>query len=502
MQSIRAGIAAFRESYVSPGDTADIDFNSYQGRRLRYSLYRALYDNSVYRSNVHRWSASMRQQFALYKYIRAIEAPTAQLVTFWQTHLFGGVLDPEAGTVGAIPILTDNESIRPALALLWQWSNWATKKDTFALLGARDGDVALRVVDDVRRRKVYLKTCDPMNLVSITFDPFGNIAGYTYAEMREHPKTGKPCEYQEVVTKDGEIVIYQTRVDDQVFAWPGNEDASGKPRSEWSEPYGFVPMVFVNHIDTDSDFGLSELHAGLSLFRELDDTGSALDDQIRKSVAAPWLFAGVDDPKLRRSTDPRIAGASPSATTTEPGRQEVPILYGPMGATATPLVAPLDVAGVNARIEAMHRTLHERYPELDADVATAAGDASGRALKVARQTAETKVQLRRSGYDDALVRAQQMALTIGGMRRLDGFTAFNLDSYAAGKLDHRIGARPVFATSTMDMIEEDTAFWVAAKAAKDAGADLRGYLRDKGWDDARIDMVAPQIGGADAAQMG
>lgn len=495
--SILAAISTFKETYVSPGDdsSAQIDFHSYQGRRLRYSLYRALYDNSVYRARPHVWSAQFRQTYGLYKYIRNIEAPTSELVTFWQTHLYGGALDMDAGdgtgTPSAIPILTDQQSLRPAIAQIWQWSNWATKKDTLALLGARDGDVGIRIIDDVRRKKVYLKLLDPMNVTSIELDPFGNVQGYTFEELRAHPTTGKSCVYKEVVTRDGDNVLYQTQLDDMVFAWPGNEDAAGHPRAAWSEPYGFVPLVWLNHIDTETEFGLSELHAGLPIFRELDDIGSALDDQIRKAVNSPWLLAGVTDPKIAKKADPSIPSATPTATNPEPGRQEQPLLYGPAGATATPLVFPLDIAGVNARVESLHGRLRSRYPELDEDAATSSGDASGRALRVMRQKAEVKVNLRRAVYDDATVRAQQMAVAIAGMRRLKGFTGFTLDSYSSGALDHRIGARPVFAVSTLDEIEEDTAFWGAASQAVGAGADLAGYLKDKGWDTKRITVVVP-----------
>lgn len=496
MSAFNTGLSAFRETYVSNGDTSttELDFTSYGARRLRYSLYRSLYDASVYRSAIHGWSRTYRQTYALYKYIRAIEAPTSELVTFWQTHLYGGSLDPDAGDgsaqASAIPILTDTEALRPALAQIWRWSNWGTKKDTLALMGARDGDVGIRIIDDVRRGRTYLKLLDPARISAIDLDPLGNVRGYTYEEPRAHPISGKAVTYSEVVTRDGENVLYQTRLDDQVFAWPGNEDAKGNPRANWSEAYGFVPMVWINHIDTDTEFGLSEMHAGLALFRELDDTGSALDDQIRKLVAAPWLMAGVSDPKLGGGSDPRVANTTPTVTNSEPDRQQIPMFYGPVGATATPLVAPLDIAGVNERVRDLHSSLRSRYPELDSDVATAAGDASGRALRVARQKAESKVNLRRATYDDALVRAQMMAVAIAGMRGwVDGF---GLDSYDKGTLDHRIGARPVFAVSTADELEEEAAFWAVAQQAVKSGADLAGYLADKGWSAERIALVAPK----------
>lgn len=501
MQAFSAGISAFREAYVSAGDDplTDFDFASYEGRRLRYALYAALYDNSVYRGAVHKWSASFRQQMGLYRYIRSIESPAATIVTFWQTHLYGGALDREAGdgqaAPSAIPIQTDTASLRPALAQLWQWSNWATKKDTYGMTGTLLGDVALRVVDDVRRAKVYLQIVHPTHICDLTFDPFGNVKAYTFQEMRAHPQSGKSVRYQEKVARAGVNVVYTTYLDETPYAWPGNEDASGKPRAQWQEPYGFIPLVWVNNIDTNTDFGLSELHQGLTVFRELDDIASALDDQIRKVVNAPWLFAGVDDPKTAGRADPTVPGATPSATRPEPGRQEMPILYGPLGATATPLVMPLDIAGTNARIESLQAKLRRDYPELDADLATDAGDASGRALRVKRQRAEVKVNLRRATYDDALVRAQQMGIAIAGFRHLPGFQGFSLDSFAAGQLDHQIAGRPVFAISTADEIEESQAFWTAAAQAKTAGYPLELYLRDAGWSEERI--AAYQQGAAE-----
>ena len=493
LNSIAIGVSSFREAYVSTGEDIGtlFDFTHYQGRRLRYALYQSLYDNSVYRGSIHRWSSSFRQTYGLYKYIRQIEAPSSTIITFWQTHLFGGALDPEAGdgmsNPSAIPIITDNDALRPAIARVWAWSNWATKKDTFAMEGAKLGDVGLRVIDDRARAKVYLQIVHPASLVDLTLDPFGNVKAYCYEEQRAHPQTGKTVIYREEVGRDGEFVTYQTFLDKAPYAWPGNEDVNGNPRAEWREPYGFVPFIWLNHIDTGTEFGLSEQHQGLAVFRELDDIASALDDQVRKAVNAPWLLAGVQDPKLARRTDPTISGATPTATNPEPGRTEMPLLYGPVGAQATPLVFPLDLAGVNTRIEALHAKLRRDYPELDADIATDSGDASGRALRVKRQRAEVKVNLRRAVYDDALMRAHKMAVAIGGMRGLEGFGGFGLDSDARGDLDHHIGSRPVFAVSTADQLEEELLFWQVAKQADDAGYPLELYLADQGWEQTRID---------------
>ena len=142
-----------------------------------------------------------------------------------------------------------------------------------------------------------------------------------------------------------------------------------------------------------------------------------------------WLFSGMKAPK----TAPSMTGATPTADNPEPGRQEMKAIYGPAGATAQALVAPLDLVGTMGHIQSILSELERDYPELRADVATASGDACGRALRVARQRAEAKVMQRRTNYDDALVRAQQMAMAIGGMRNYEAFAGFGLESYGQGR---------------------------------------------------------------------
>ena len=66
---------------------------------------------------------------------------------------------------------------------------------------------------------------------------------------------------------------------------------------------------------------------------------------------------------------------------------------------------------------------------------------SGKALTIVYQDVIDKVMEARGNYDAALVRAQQMALSIGGLRGY--FEGFRLESYEAGDEEHRIGDRPV-----------------------------------------------------------
>jgi hypothetical protein len=475
-----AAYKAFREPGLLSDPLVETDFSDFEQRKLRYAVYWAFYQNTLYR-DINSWSKAYKTNYALYRYIRGVYNPAHRLGEFWKSHLMGGSLDTKdskAGKGGALPIETQNDTLRPALAELWKWSNWTINKDIFTLHGAIFGDVALQVVDDAERGKVYLQVVHPGLIKEIEKDPFGNIKAYTFSERR---KSGKNIvEYVETAERDGDDVIYKTYKNGKLHAWDGD-------LSQWREPYGFIPLVMVQHNNVGLDWGWSEFHPDREKIHEADDLASKLHDQVRKIVDAPMLMSGVSKGAATPTTTrTQPATAQQQADNPQPGREEMNILYGPVGSTATPLVAPLDIAATSAEIKEMISEIERDYPELKVDILRASGDVSGRALRIAQQPAEDKVRQRRANYDDALVRAQQMALAIGGFREYDGFKGFGLDSYADGALDHSIGPRPVFAEDPMDKTEIDKAFWEAANGAIKAGVPLLVYLKRNGWDVSEI----------------
>jgi len=269
-------------------------------------------------------------------------------------------------------------------------------------------------------------------------------------------------------------------MNDNLYAWNGEAN-------EWAEPYGFVPLVAIQHNDVGLPWGWSEYHSAHPKFREVDDVASKLSDQIRKMVDAGWLMSGVSNPKKEKA---RAELAEPTTTNPEGGREEIPIFYAPMGATATPLVAPLDIGASSNHIKDLLKNLEQDYPELALDIHNIQGDISGRALRINQQPVENKVNERRTNYDDALVHAQQMAIAIGGFRNYPGYDGFNLESYGAGELDHQIGERPVFAKDPLDDLETEKEFWETAKVAKDTGIPIIVFLEEHGWTDEQIAKVS------------
>lgn len=485
-----AAITAFREKYfdASPLDVAETgDWSDWGARRLRYDVLWAYFQGNAYRT-IHTWARKLKADYGLYKYVRDLYNPAYELSAFYRTYVWGGPLDTLAGdgreTPSALPIVTANEALRPAIARVWQWSNWKTKRKLVPLFGSSLGDVFIQVVDDVHREKVYLKVVHPGIVKDVRMDPFGNVKAYTI-EYDRPDENGRSATYTETATREGENVIFSQYKSGKLFDWEYDGGEEG-PEPERVIPYGFVPMVFIPHNDVGLTWGMAEAQPKLGLFREVDDQVSKLADQIRKLVDSPWFFAGLKRP----TSTPTLTGAEASTTTPEPGREEIPALYATdPNAKATPLVAPMPISEVAGHIKDMLGQLEKVYPELALYRVREGTAASGRAVRLIQRDAEGKVLDYRDVYDGALVRAQQMAVAMGGYRQYDGFQGFGLESYASGALDHQIGARPVFSRDPLDDEEEEGVELENQKKAVAAGWSLPVYLKYRNYDEATIQEI-------------
>ena len=480
----------FRQEMLTSSDETDSLFSSWEGRKLRYALLWAFYENNAY-DKVHRWSKTLKASYALYRYTRHIYNPAYRLGNFWSVHLMGGHLDPSAGdgsmSPSAIPIIVPPENnqearLREALAQLWEWSNWGEKKDLWTLQGAVLGDSFIQVTDDVERERVYLEVVHPSLISEMTKDAFGNVKSYEIAYSIENPEIeGREAEYKEKCFRGaGEEVIFQTFLDDSPYDYDGKGE-------EWTEEYGFIPLVFIPHIDTGGKWGWAEVHANMSRIRECDDLASKLSDHIRKSVDPPWLF---NFPKPKRTSKQQFDPPEESTTRPQAGREEAPVIYSSTeSAKGQALIQDLNYSGVMQHLSGIVGELEREYPELRYDNIRLEGAVSGQTLRIARQPAETKVLQKRNVYDAALVRAQNMALAIGGFRNYSNFEGFNLESYDRGDLKHHIGQRAVFTLNEVDELEGEQVFWETAQMAGEAGISLPSFLRMHGWTEKRIQLA-------------
>ncbi len=497
MTRLRAASLAFREPSIVTNILQSDNFSDVDARRMRYALYWAYYENTAYR-DIHAWAVNYKVQHGLYRYIRSIRNPAKRLGDFWQTHLWGGLLDPEAGdgmpTPSALPIIIPddgNELLRPAIAKLWEWSNWQQKKDIETLYGSTMGDAGIRVVDNFAKEKVMLEVVHPAQIRELIKDDFGFVKAYLLEEERPDPRNPNavPVTYSEKVFRepDSDDVIFQTFLDGSLYPWA--TDAQGNPIAEWVEPYGFIPFVHIPNIDvgdiTDG-WGLAEMHSSRVKFNEIDDLASKTDDQIRKLVAGAWFLAGST------TSDKLISGKASSTDKPQPGREELPIFASPNeNAKITSMIHDLDLQGVNETIRDLDKAIERELPELQLDSEMGA-NLSGEALRRLEQKVTSKVIMRRPAYDRGLVHAQAMAITIAGFRGYgvnegNPFAGLGLESFERGDLQHSIGTRPVFAQDELARLEESRVLWETAKlAVEGTGVSIEAFMEFSGVSDEKI----------------
>jgi hypothetical protein len=506
-------VAAYAKNLFFPqtepaSPTAERDeWGRWEVRRLRYGFYWAFWNQSVY-DNERLWSGALKQLHGLYWATRCNYSPMYRLGEFWATTVWGGKLSTQkwGGRIvqSAIPIDTDNDAVRDAIGLLWVDSRWQQEKTIACRYGAVKGDIGLRIYDDLDKGKVRICPVNPDTVKWVRQDRDGEVTAYEIVEPRWDPefdpRTARPTDaidggprmvlYRERCWVEDGRTHFQTFRGDDPYPWNG-------VASSWTVDYGFCPLEWGPHIQMHPGyfFGASELQNGIYKAMELDDVSSKQHDHIRVASHPKWVITGASDPR-KKLTAP---DTEPTRDNPRPGSQESPTIWIPtVGATLNPMVFNVDNQFVSIEIQNQLASFEKDYPELRYDSARASGDASAKALREVRKSAEAKVHDRRTNYDALLERAQAKALAIGGKRKYEGYP-FSLEQYRDGGLRHVIGERSVFLMDPLDRTEEEQALATAWQTFKLAGwpdkqiIDRLGDFSDQdkaGWLQDKLDETA------------
>jgi hypothetical protein len=100
-------------------------------------------------------------------------------------------------------------------------------------------------------------------------------------------------------------------------------------------------------------------------------------------------------------------------------------------------------------------------------------DLTGRAIRLLMAPAATRVEEARGNAETALVRANEMALTMGAALGL-----WNVGAYEAGDFEHSFEPRDVFPLSDADQADTRRSLGQAAQAFQSAGLPLSFILTD------------------------
>lgn len=443
----RAFVTTFRETNLVAGIGSNWD--STGARQARYATAEGHYTSTIY-LGAQRYASKLKEDYGLYKHIRSIYNPVHTLVEFYVAAVYGGNLDFQTLEKGAVPIMMASDQLKEAIRATWLASNWRSRKNLYARTGAKKGDVFLWVADDMQRGKVVMEVLEPEKVTDFTPDSVGNA---------------KACvlEYQRT-DDDGKDYQYKLEVDKEWFA----EYRENKLVADWRNPYGFVPLVHTKHIDVGMLYGAYCFHGAESLIDEMDDAASVLNDAVRKSVNIVYYGAGVT------STAELDASAD--------NRDEIPIIFGPKESSLQPLTPQLNIADAGANLDRLRLGLEHKLPELGFNRMKELANPTAPGVRAAAKDVLDRAAEAQGNYDDGYIRAQKMAVSIGGYRGYDGYRGFNLDSYAAGKLEFYVKER--------DLIDDSLSKSERMQALRD-GANLQGKYLEAYLNELEVD--APRI---------
>lgn len=451
-----------------------------------YAMLRAYYANNGLYDLLQR---SMYESGITHSALRGLRNPAFRVCEFYVASLWPGPLER------ALPIVVDddaNEAIVEPIQQVWAWSNWGAKKQVFSRTVPMLGDGFIKVVPDVGRGRVYFQLVDPEHVTEIDTDERGYL---TYARI-DVPIRVRAVDtpvariHTEVWSKElGTFRRWVHAQPDRPIEELG-APVEETPLAAWG--IDFVPIVHAKFRDVGEQRGVGAFTLSLDKIDEINRMATRLGQQLYRHVDATWAVTstvidreGRPLPALRPGPDGTVTGA----TTIRVG--EGSFLSLPGGYDLKSLVPELDYAAMLNAIAQAVGDLGEDLPEMAYwRIPEVQGDASGRALRVKLLPAMARAEEARSNLEDALVRANQMALTIGQAAGLEVFRG--IGSFDAGAFVHTFQERDVIPLSDLEKWQAEVQSWTAAKLQKDAGVTTDQILKERDYTEDEIAEMAQE----------
>ena len=397
--------------------------------REMYGLLRAYYYNNGLYDELR---AAMVAVGTEDEALKPLRNPAMRVVEFYVAKMWGQTM----------PLVTDNERIAAPLGQVWGWSNWRAQKQVWARFQPMLGDVFVKVAS--RSDQVFFQLIDPAYVIDFDTDERGYVI-YIRVDVPQ-------------VERDGEKIHNVTHTE----VW---DKASGTYRL-WRHDAGFgrdlaqlgrvdleqeiaefgidfVPFVHVKHRDVGELRGVGAFTMTLDKIDEINRLATRLHRMLFRHNRNLWVAeANMIDPIGRPMPAPKIG--SDGSDTLEIGDDTVVRMPG--NSKLRSMVPQLDYAAALAILESYVGELERDLPELAYARLREKGDLSGRAVRLLLGDAIDRLLEARGNAEAGLIRANEMALTIGiamGVWR-------GLGSWEAGDFAHTFAERDVIQLGEFD----------------------------------------------------
>lgn len=444
---------------------------AYEVRTSYYQMLERYYSNEIYtRSDQH--NAVIKAWVGLPRNIRPIAMIAKRAVDWWPGQVYGGAwttdgLPSSNGRPNRLPYDADtDERVRLAVQQFYSWSNAPRYLSRQVHLGAKLGEVLAEVEihqsDEVGGDKVYPVLVHPRHVVGLELSPRGDVQSYRLAIEKFDDDRQQPYLWGKEVTKD-EVRTYYN---DDLYSFDGVPAVR-------AHPFGFCPAVWFQHMSTGGTHGAPAIDGIIPTLDEFQGLLSSLDDYLHRFVRQGALIESPNPQLLKEMMDGRnaVRPGVPTAERVDPmqDRQSTGVIAAPMGTRVHHLMQNLGLGDAEPHIARIKKEIDESLPWvvlqdqlLEMDQVTRPG-----AMPLVQRVQQILDDVV-AGYDNQVVKLAQMGIAVAGHQIGEGawgldseltkaqkrFQPFNLDSYAAGKMDVGLLPRELVPLSLADKATE------------------------------------------------
>lgn len=421
---------------------------------------------------------------------KPLRNPVFRCVEFHATHLWPGDL-PDS-----LPMETESDAVTAAVHQIWAWSNWQQRKQVAARWYAMFGDLILKVAtknvevfDDPGAEepsgtsitRVYLQLIDPRDLTEFEKDERGFFTSLRLDVPAGTNTAGQPLFHTEFWDKLSYRFYLHTK-------------SRGEPESQLGAPVSegylddiapgmdFVPFTHAKFHDAGTERGWPCFWPAIEKIdeanRHITRAGSLMLRHNKAIWAARANTVGPNGEIIPAPSFRKDGGTEYEAGTFKDGD----IVELPGNASLDSLSPSIDWDAALAYVKDQMLELQQDLPELRySDLASVANIATNTVMKFLAPAIDRAAEAR-GNAEDALLRAQQMAITIGKAAGLPQFADIPERAYESGTLKMRFIERPILTESSAEKAATAQA-WTAA------GAVLPTAMRLAGMGDDEINLA-------------
>jgi hypothetical protein len=409
--------------------------------------------------------------------MKPLRNPTYRAVEFYPRHLWPGPL-PDA-----LRVESDNKELAEAIDQIWAWSNWGVQKQVAARWLAMYGDLFINVASHVKNNavdRVYFQLLRPKYVTDFDADERGIL---TYVRI-DIPQTRREGDREE------EYISTEVWTLDGYRRWEHNWadrsiDQLGTPVEEKTmEEFGidFVPIVHCKFLDEGNDRGCACILPILDKINEMNAMVTRLHSMIWRYNKPYWAMTGAGRDKQGRPLPaPRLKNMEGERTTGTLVVEDESIMGLPGDTRLECLVPNVNYGALLEIINAQLAEIEHDLPELRYGrmIEEKAG-MSGTALRLLLSDTLDRAEEVRGNALTALVRANQIAVTIAQTHNLIGK---DVGMYESGSLDHTLKPREL-----IPVAESERA--ASAKVWVSTGVPLQTVLRWQGVEEEEWKLIA------------